>query len=238
MRASDSRTCDVLLNASGGLGNTASCSNAGDNGTAVATWCNATTCTIDILYDQTGNARHALANSSTNRATLTFNCVNVNRPCADFGANVAYYNASTFPDTAQPVTVSFVAIRTGNTAAQNTILGRGAAPAFFSASPNTVGAYYGTLATATANDNAWHSVQIVANGASSVISVNGTQNTGKNVGATSTGANMWIGSNSSAAGTFTGQLTELVAWSGAFGASALTSQCNNEYLYWGTSVAC
>ena len=129
VRASDSRTCDVLLNASGGLGNTASCSNAGDNGTAVATWCNATTCTIDILYDQTGNARHALANSSTNRATLTFNCVNVNRPCADFGANVAYYNASTFPDTAQPVTVSFVAIRTGNTAAQNTILGRGAAPA-------------------------------------------------------------------------------------------------------------
>lgn len=37
-RTSDSHTCDIIVSASGGLGNTGNCSSGGDNGTALLSW--------------------------------------------------------------------------------------------------------------------------------------------------------------------------------------------------------
>lgn len=55
-RTSDNRTCDFKSagDGSGTYGNSSGCSSAGDNGTALATWCNATTCFFTTWYDQTG----------------------------------------------------------------------------------------------------------------------------------------------------------------------------------------
>lgn len=54
-RASDSHTCDILVNASGLLGNTANCSTGGDNAQAVASFIAATTGLVVTVYDQTGS---------------------------------------------------------------------------------------------------------------------------------------------------------------------------------------
>jgi hypothetical protein len=69
-RASDSHTCDVLIATSGTWGITANCTPSGDNGTAVATWCAATTCSVVEMYDQTGNGNHQLQSTAANQFTV------------------------------------------------------------------------------------------------------------------------------------------------------------------------
>lgn len=68
----------------------------------------------------------------------------------------------------------------------------------------------GSLATATASDNAWHSIGGVYNGASSIINVDGTNTTvspGGTVGSAAT-----IGGNVSASQYFKGFLCEVFSW--------------------------
>lgn len=236
----DTHSCDVLVATSGALGVTANCSaGAPDNGQPVATWCNATTCSIDIFYDQSGNSNDFSASTSGTRATLAFSCLG-SLPCANFGAGTAYYQSS-ISDTAQPFTTSAVAIRTGATGAQNDlfVLGNGT---FYDGSANSFGAYFGTGQTVTASDNAWHALQVVTNSASSTstIVVDATQTGGLNLGAGNTGASFWLGAqNSSGLNPLNGKLTEIGLWGGvAFNGTQQTNVCHNQFTYWGTPTSC
>jgi hypothetical protein len=231
VRASDSHSCDALLNTSGNLGNTASCSTGGESGTAVAAWCAATTCAIDVFYDQSGNGFDFTASS---RATLVFSCLG-SLPCADFGAGVAYYFSST-TDTAQPLTTSAVAIRTGAFTVQNDLFGVGTGT--FYAGANALGGYFGNTATATASDNVWHAAQIVTSGASSAVAVDATQTSGLNMGTASTGAPLNLGTQNTGGNRLNGRLTEIGLWPAAFSGAQQANVCHNQFTYWGTPTSC
>jgi hypothetical protein len=236
VRSSDSHSCDVLLATTGGLGNTGNCSTGGENGTAVATWCNATTCKIDIFYDQIGAANFTANNSGT-RATLTFNCINTTLPCADFGAGVSFYGGAN-ASVSQPLTESFVAIRTGAFTSQNDILTL-ANGTFFDAANNRVGAFFGASTSTVASDNAWHAFQTVVNSTSSIQAVDATQTTGLSMGNNATGASIWLGTQSSGGNNpLNGKITEAGVWATNFSGAQMTNMCNNQFTYWGTSVSC
>ncbi|WP_372785035.1 hypothetical protein [Phenylobacterium sp.] len=236
VRASDSHSCDVFLNTSGNLGVTTACSTGGENGTAVATWCNATTCSIDVFYDQTGNGFTFTAHTSSNRAVLSFSCLGA-LACADFTSATAYYE-SVISATADGLTTSFVAIRTGNFTAENDILAIGTA-VFYDAVANKVGAYFGNAATATASDSAWHAIQIVGNNTSGAIAVDATQTTSLNMGTSGQLANPFLGSgNSSGSNPLTGKLMEVGMWPVAFTGTQMTNVCHNQFIYYGTPTSC
>jgi hypothetical protein len=234
----DTHQCDVLIASNGGLGNTSNCSTGGDNATAVATWCNATTCNIDIFYDQSGNGFNFQANGPSNRATLTLSCLS-SLPCADFTSAAAYYQA-TITDTAQTLSYSYVVERTGNTSAQNDLYCLGNCT-FFDTTAN-IGAYFGNTGEASITNSAWHAVQIIVNGASnSAVAVDATQTTGLNMGTATTGANFWLGSqNSGGTNPLTGKLTEAGMWGPgtAFTGTQQTNMCHNQFTYWGTPTSC
>lgn len=77
-------TCDIIVAAGGGLGNTANCSTGTYNGTAAATFCatGSGSCTVATWYDQIGTANMSQATSAS-RPALTFSC-NGSLPCIVF----------------------------------------------------------------------------------------------------------------------------------------------------------
>lgn len=239
VRASDGQSCDVLLATTGGLGNTASCS-AGFGTGPVATFCAATTCFIDVFYDQSGNGWDFPANTSANRAVLAFNCIGT-QPCADFAANFGgpafYFSSPSITATADGYTVSAVAIRTGSFTAQNDLFARGTATFFDTA--NTISVYSGNQASATATDNVWHAFQIVGNNTSSAFGVDATQTTGLDFGSLGQFDTLFLAAdNSAGTSPLNGKLTEIGMWPIAFSGTQMTNVCHNQFTYWGTPTSC
>lgn len=234
VRASDSQTCDLLIATSGDLGNTANCSGAG-NGTAAATFCNATTCTIDTWYDQVGGF-NATNGTVAQQPVLTFSCVN-SKPCAVFtGSSSQFVEATTSTNTVQPLTVSAVAIRTGTFTSQNDILS-GANGVWFDSSANHVGGWFSGSSTVTASDSAWHALQFVITGASSTINVDGTSNAASGMGTGDLSADYYLGAQSGSS-FLTGKITEVGVWPATFNSTQQTNMCHNQFTYWGTSTSC
>jgi hypothetical protein len=232
-RASDSQLCDVFLNTAGGLGNVTSCSGAGSG--AVATFCNATTCTISKWYDQSGNSRDYVTGSG-NPALLVFSCIGA-LPCARFDGT-DYYEL-TAVTLSQPITFEVLGSRTG---------GAGATAALFidvgnninvqyTASANTAGMYAGsTTPSATASDNAFHILQYDVNGASSSFLVDATTTAaGSNPGSGSWSTGWVFGAVSGGGAPVVGDFTEFGIWNSAFQSSTL---CHNAFTYWGTPTSC
>lgn len=238
IRASDSHTCDVLLNGTtGGLGVTGNCSTGGDNGTAWATWCTSTTCKATALYDQVGTIDAVQATGAA-QPVLTPSCIG-SLPCLTF-AGAQTLNA-TGSATNQPLTISAVAIRTSAFAAQGNILSDDAGLGLvgFDDTP-VVFAYFNTYASVAASDSAWHAMQWVINSTSSAFAVDAAQTTGQNFGIAGLGANYRIGSQSGSA-FLAGNLTEVAIWPFAFttgGSSQVVGVCHNQYAYYGTSTSC
>lgn len=153
--------------------------------TIMGTDCTVSTCTINTLYDQTGNGDDLNQGTQANRPTLVTSCIG-SLPCmACSGSQNMILTGWGNPG--QPFATSAVVNRTGNTTAFSDWLGSssgGTAQSLFLNSANTVGAYAGNITTGvTANDNAWHGVNINYNGASSQIQVDGTTTSSLNVGA-------------------------------------------------------
>lgn len=126
VRTSDGHACDVLINTSGGLGNTTNClasggfSAPGDNGTAVASWCNATTCEVAELYDQSAIfnsniAFNAAQPTLSNAPTLGFGssgCVESVTVCVVFNGSTSQLNAWEINTSATALSVSAAALAT------------------------------------------------------------------------------------------------------------------------------
>lgn len=227
-RASDSQACDILLASTGDLGNVTSCTGSATG--AASAFCNATTCTVQDWYDQI-NGWTAQPGSGP---TLVFNC-NGTKPCTVWGGAGRLENFLGTA-TAQPLTITAVAIRTGVFTSQQAILtdteGVG-----FAASTNTVYGHYGADQTATAADNAWHALQFVINDASSVINVDGTGTAAASIGTNGQSNDYYLGSF---AGTIplTGDISEIGIWPSAFSSGEQTSMCHNIFVWWGTSTSC
>ncbi len=106
----------------------------------------------------------------------------------------------------------------------------------FTTSANTVGLFGGSVFTATASDSNFHTLQGVANGASSVLSVDGVETTGNaGSGAAYTKFHVGESSNNGTLNFFLrGSLTEVGAWAALPSSGVRGSMYTNMKTYWGT----
>jgi hypothetical protein len=231
VRASDSTAKDIYILPTGGL----------DVNTASA-FCAATTCAVAVWYDQSGLGQN-LSSGAPTRGTLTFNCLGGN-PCVTLNGTSQYYVYFPVGTTSQPITTSAVVTRTANFASSNVIFLSQTSPYLNGGwgSANDLFIYAGTgSATASATDSAWHALQFIANGASSFISVDNVAGTTTGSGGTGqlTATGVSIGSGEPVEADYASMnFTEIGFWPAAFTSAQQTSVCHQQYLYWGTSVAC
>ncbi len=201
--------------------------------------CSVVTCTIKTMYDRSGNGSDITQATISGRPTLTVNCVG-GKPCASC---VSQGLLGTVTTTNQPYTFSIVAIRTGATTARNAMFSMyttGSMPIIGAFNSNSANMYSGTEVSATMNDNAWHAVQAVYNGGSSVLNIDNTNNAvNPNNGAGGTTISFCRTGNGAGNEQYlTGNMTEAGLWTSAFSVGSRTSMCHNQFAYWGTSVSC
>lgn len=199
------------------------------------------TCTIKTLYDQSGSlaCTGSVACSLTqatiaSRPTLTFSCLGA-LPCMTWTSSQvmrSVTNPGWSSSHAQPFSGSAVGERTGSftsfadiVAPSDTQVQLG-----FANSANSALLYAGSIATATAADSAWHALQGLWSGASSVISVDGSAST-VNAGTTGlTGAQQpCMGSCNNG---LTGKSTEAGVWASDI-SSSFVALSSNQHSYWG-----
>jgi hypothetical protein len=181
-------TCDVLIAATGNLGNVTACSGA-SSGLAFATFCalSAGTCAVVTFYDQIKGNACSSASCDVTQATaaqqsiVVFSCVN-SHPCMETPAvsNANLVGANNFTPSASGGTIAFLGERVTGTASTNVLrsgTGSNRINAGTGANTWTLAAGGGAF-TFTIGDAAFHSVIAVINGASSVANVDGTETTG------------------------------------------------------------
>lgn len=161
-------------------------------------------------------------------------------PCLFF--NGAQFVATAIGGTvAQPFSVVGVIDITGNFSVQTDMLrgsgGAGGANTFYYHSGVNTAAIYGGAAISRAMaDNAWHSMVGIYNGASGANIVDALSTAGGS-GALPLGTTLYIGGDGGALTQFyTGRMAEIGVWPSAI--STATTQCNNAFTYWATSVSC
>lgn len=183
VRASDSAETDVNSLASGLC----------DTSTPT-TFCNATTCKYVTFYDQTGSlacsggtACDVTQASDAARWSVNLTALN-GSPCASSSTSTLVMTSSSLTSAqAQPVTYVALAERTANFTSVGRIITQVSAdvPRFsFNNAANGVAANAGTSVTAVSTDSAFNALQVIFNGASSIIVVDSSATTGLNPGAT------------------------------------------------------
>jgi len=193
--------------------------------TAIANWVAAhsvTTIRVPKLYDQTGNGGHFTTATLSQMPILTLNSLNGLPSIASTTGGATRLTGPTITQ-AQPYTFSSVAIRTSVPASATTAIASSTVAVGLGwNTANLATMIAGNSLNATANDNVWHSMQGMGNGASnSAINVDGSDLTG-NAGTTAMGGALRICVNSS--GTFlNGNIIEAGFWPIA---SAVTDRVN------------
>lgn len=223
-------TCeDIDVTASGGL----------NLSTITALGCNnlSSICTIKIFYDQSGgnNCSSGACNleqtTVADRYTLTLNCIGT-LPCATATAGESYSTSGSLGTISQPNTWSFAAEFTGtfngaytlvesNFGTQQEGLGESTANDGF--------CYAGTVLLFPAVGNAFHAVQCILNGNSSIAYVDGTATNGA-AGSGVAGGNPI---NLSSSNTFVGNMLEGGLWAIGFSSAQQSAMNANQTGYWG-----
>lgn len=195
-------------------------------------------CKVKTLYDQTGNGFHATDSGGgvATWPTLTLSCIG-SLPCmTHVSANTTCLKTAGSLSQVAPSSLEFVAKKTGAGTAQRVIsLASGVntrASGFNTA--NTVGMVSPALTVAAA-DSAFHAVQIALNGASTVVSADGTGGSGSITGTIASSTVGFGGNQACSAGSanLDGQTTEGGAWPGAFSAQNIIDLNSNAHTYWG-----
>jgi hypothetical protein len=183
IRASDSETCDILAASTGGEGLTANCSGA-DNGKTLATFLTATTGKVTKAYNQVTNGTLDVVQATgANQPAVTLSCLST-LTCLSSTAN-GMQLASTTNSTPSNGTGTFVGYSNRTTGTgisgdvQDNLNGGIGELRRTSGTANscTLAGSSGTFNKAC-TDNAWHALLGGAGGASSVLSVDGSEQTG------------------------------------------------------------
>ena len=202
--------------------------------TAAAAFISGTTGRIAIWYDQTGNGYNLVRGEAGSTGLDVFTLAAIgSRP--GITANGSYVQSpqgllSTY---AQPWSVSVVAKRISG--GQSTILNFGSQQVLFASAPNAIGAYAGggELPTVSAADGSFHDVSVVANGASTIICLRGTDTTGLTVEAGALTIANTTQFPSVANGALTGVVLEGGFRAGAFSAPERAAIAANQAAYYG-----
>jgi Alpha-L-arabinofuranosidase B, catalytic len=232
LRASDSTTLDILIKADGTF-----------DKSAASTFCNATTCTVQTWYDQSGNGNDATQATAADQPTLSFNCVNTSLPCLIFASPTVLNSTVAALTSAATLTGSGVGNQTGSftsdspfASGSTDLFGLGNA----AVGANQAEVFPGSTRTpsTTASNSNWHALQFIFNGSSSFVSVDGVAGTSGGTGTAAWGSSTYIGKGAINASYMTGKMTEVGIWASNLSGTLQTNMCHNQYLYWGTVLAC
>ncbi len=202
---------------------------------------------IEKWYDQTAAGCTLTPGGDSNTPYLVLDGPETGLPQSYYNGItpiVSLFNIVCQTSQAQPVT-GLVVFRTNGTGAMfllNSFQSGGADIAFLVNTTNNPGVYAGgTAATATGTNGTSHILTAVANGASSVANVDGTE------GTASAGANNWaragdIGIGNEPSGVtldqFTGWVSEAGVHYSGLSSGDRTATCHNAYTRWTTSASC
>lgn len=175
-----------------------------------------------VFYDQSGNGNNCAPNTTPQRPLfIASGGTSATRPWLALQAGQSFDCSITGPS--QPFTIAAVSIRAGAFTTQQTIASE-PAPNFtqfsYGTSASTVFAYAGTsTSNITASDSAWHGLQAIYNGSSSIVNVDGSATSSLNTGTNALSGLLGIGSVfGTTTGAMTGGITQLGVWpSGANG---------------------
>jgi hypothetical protein len=214
-----------------------------DVATAAAAPACSVQCDITKWYDQTGNANHVTQTLSLNRTVfLTFSCLGA-LPCGTSNVTGASYISAGSVVAASPITMSSVSNRTTNVTSFQAVIDFNDNNSFlgFVNSANTarLAGSAGQIAP-TAADNAWHAMNGVLNGASSVLNVDGTETSGSLTTPSENSPACFLGSSGSqcSSNPLAGKIAEGGIWATAFSGTQRTNLCHNQFTYWGTATSC
>lgn len=219
-RASDSATMDIVCLTSGFV-----------DSVSAATFCNATSCFINTLYDQSGNSLDCSQATAGLQMPFAFSVVgtigmaNPSRSVGEFCSN------GTGITQAQPFVFSYVAKRTGDTSLRSIVVCSGVVQAGFNNSADTVYVYANGsgLPSVSAVDNAFHAVQNVFNNASSDIYVDGGANV-SDIGTTNGLSGQFaIGGDTCGSNSATGYIAEVGVWAGAWNSTQKGNMNSNQH---------
>lgn len=241
VRASDSHSCDILPATNGDLGLTANCSTGGDNGQSAASFKGASTFAPATWYDQTGNGLNATAGATKTELLLSnASCPSAGKPCIGFYGGDRAFHLSSVGTMTSPQSLSAVVwnYQPGGFGTSEVLRWNdGASLSLQFSGSNQIQLYAGSLVNATASDNAWHASEAVANGASSVIMVDGTDTTGTAGTNAPAGTNGFLGcdpNGGAPTNCFAGYITEAGGAVGtAWSSGTRTSIDSNAHTYWG-----
>jgi hypothetical protein len=245
-RASDNHTCDVLLGSAGSWTNTTGCSTGSENGTAVATWCNATTCSVTKAYDQTGNGNDLSQATAAQQPTIIFNGVGSNAVLSFSAASNQFLTLAVLNTTINlPSAVTSVLKFTG--AAQAAVGSQvGGAPQFGNAvgsAANTLFMFNNAVFNVTGTDNVYHTLAMFfpsAGATNCIMNLDGVDNSGvcSNNSVTVTSL-LWGADALTANHPWQGTSGEFGWWTSLTpSGTQRTNLCHNMFVRWGTPVSC
>jgi hypothetical protein len=239
-RASDGETCNFNIAVGGNLGLTTGCSGS-DNGKTAATWLSGTTGTATSGTDQTGTST-----PFTGSVGLLPGC-DGSIVCFTFNGSQQLFNGSANLSQAQPYTFAIVFYMPSGISAPGTALstfpvsvGTQNAASCTPSSANCATAYAGfDQQSIPATSNAWHSLIVVFNGASSTYSVDGATPTtvSGNLGTNTLTSSGSIGAFAYAQ-FYYGDLTEAMIFASALSGTQQTNLCHNMRIYFSTGGTC
>lgn len=242
-RASDNEACDFPFVTNGGLGLSKNCV---DVGLSVTSFLTSTTGFVTKAYDQAGSAVDVSQGIAGNQPALTLNDINGFATITGNGSTTGLFGTAG-GSTAQPFSDYAVAKRTGAFTSAGDILSTCAANnscaaielLTYNTSTNTIDGYAGTVFTATVSDSAFHTLQWIANGASSTIVVDGTTTSGNSntrsalpyvgIGSTSQGGNQQF---------LTGSVAGVGKWPVGFNSTQYNALCHFDTTRYALGLSC
>lgn len=223
VRASDSASQTFISLADGSL-----------DVASIASFLAATTGKVSKLYDQTGQGWDVLQATDSKRPAFTLSGIG-SLPCMTFvrASSQEFASSGNFTGFSQQYSMSMVAKRTGNFSAANGVLGAGGSLIGFNTSVDNANMFAGSNVAAAAADNAFHAVQAVFNGASSVLYVDGSSSTvNAGAGAVSSATTIKVGTNGFGS-PLDGAIAEVGIWPAGFSSGDRSSMNSNQHTYWG-----
>ena len=218
-------------------------------------WCHGHVCWYGNVQDGVGSVPLGPPNNfdgAVMPVVTTTGCGNASAMCATFNGTSDYMETGGVSAPiavawgAQPITMSVVANRNGNTSLEQTLYyGEVNSPwagLYFNA-PNQVTPYSGSFPAVipTAADNTLHSLIFIHNGASSIATIDGTDNTGLSIGTRDPGTGfVWVGKNGGGGSLFmTGIIDEITAYpTTALSSGDRQTLCHNQRLFYSTGGSC
>jgi hypothetical protein len=202
----------------------------------VATTC-AVSCVVVTLYEQFGTATctgSTVCNitQATNASRPTYSASGGagGRACASFTSTQSLVTSAAGPTYAQPFSIATLDERTSGTALSGVFSTNGSFAGVYHNAANQAEIYAGSAGTATASDNAFHAMQTVFNGASSILAVDGSGTTvNPNTGSFASGT---FGMGDVAAA-FTGVICEAMVFTGANSSANNTTLNSNQHTRFG-----